>query len=366
MGLHPLQEELGAKLSHRSLATALEERGYRLSPAYISRLWYVLDVLAGALPTAVEAGLGGQTVVRIRSLEKAAHAVWKAFGTRPKVAFERHWRDVLRQVDSEVIELDAIRKRVLAGLIEVSGEDPGWLRASLNAAMNGKPLPERPGKDTAHLGPSEQPSPVAIQSTTSPQKGIDRPNREEIGSAAGDGKGEGVVDHATVPFSPVIDAVDNVRALRANAFQLASTLAQRHHIGELIVPLNGQGCGFIVTDVVDPSLRDSLGEETYEEISTLWWHLLGCAELTAIPVDQVSQLLPAESVLRRAIETNDFDLVLDHVATLDPGQFGRALWQRLTDEDWRMLLDLLSVYRTLYRSIRAEGRGLWDAPSGGA
>jgi hypothetical protein len=71
-------------------------------------------------------------------------------------------------------------------------------------------------------------------------------------------------------------------------------------------------------------------------------------------------------VFRRALETRDLDLVLDHVATLDPGQFGRTLWQRLADDDWQMLLELLSVYRALYKSVQAEGRSLWDTPSGDA
>jgi ParB family protein of integrating conjugative element (PFGI_1 class) len=361
-----LQEELGAKFSHRTLSTALEERGYRLSPGYISRLWYALDVLVDALPKALEAGLGGQTVVRIRSLEKALHTVWKALGTRPKVAFERHWHDVLRGVDAEVFEFDELRKRVLADLIKVSGEDPAWLRASLSAAMSGKPLPERPGESTAHLRPAEQTAPAADPSMDLPPVGINPGSQERLSATAGGGEGESNAPRVMEHVPRVAAVGDGAPLLRARAFQLAATLAQRHHIGDLVVPLNGQGCGFILTDVVDPSLREALGAEAYERISTLWWHLVSCAELTAIPAEQASKLLPVESVFRRALETRDLDLVLDHVATLDPGQFGRTLWQRLADDDWQMLLELLSVYRALYKSVQAEGRSLWDTPSGDA
>jgi hypothetical protein len=278
------------------------------------------------------------------------------------MAFENHWMEVVRQADAEVFELDELRKRVLADLIEVSGEDPAWLRASLSAAMGGKPLPERPGERSVHLKPTEPVAPVLNVPMVSRRLGIDEGTGPQQHPMDGGGEGERnaspTIEHVPGPV-PVSEAT---HVLRAKAFQLAATLAQRHHFGELIEPLHGQGCGFIVTDVVDPSLREKLGEETYERISTLWWHLLGCAELTAIPATQAGQLLPAESVLRRALEIGDLDLVLDHVATLDPGRFGRALWQRLTDEDWQTLLELLSVYRALSKSVQAEGHSLWDTP----
>jgi hypothetical protein len=205
------------------------------------------------------------------------------------------------------------------------------------------------------------------QSMVLPRAEVDHASRERRGPTTGGGEGERYAPPVAMEHvSAVVSVGDGAQVLRAKAFQLASTLAQRHHFGELIAPLNGQGCGFLVTDVVDPSLREKLGEQSYEQISTLWWHLLGCAELTAIPAEQASRFLPAESVLRRAIEIADLDLVLDHVATLDPGHFGRVLWRRLADEDWQMLLELLSVYRALYKSVQAEGRSVWDTPLGDA
>jgi hypothetical protein len=232
------------------------------------------------------------------------------------MAFENHWMEVVRQADAEVFELDELRKRVLADLIEVSGEDPAWLRASLSAAMGGKPLPERPGERSLDLKSTEAASRVLNPPIDPRRVPIDQGTEPRQNPRGGGGEGERDPSPTSERVAGPVAIGEGAQVLRAKAFQLAATLAQRHHFGELIEPLHSQGCGFIVTDVVDPSLHEKLGKETYERISTLWWHLLGCAELTAIPAAQATRLLPAESVLRRALEIGDLDLVLDHVATL--------------------------------------------------
>jgi hypothetical protein len=81
--------------------------------------------------------------------------------------------------------------------------------------------------------------------------------------------------------------------------------------------------------------------------------------MTVAPVEQVSPLLPGESVLRRALEDHDADLLFRSLWTLDPGHTGYRLWRRLDARGWEDLLALMETYRALHAKAAETGVPLW-------
>ena len=123
-------------------------------------------------------------------------------------------------------------------------------------------------------------------------------------------------------------------------------------------PLAGTGLGYILTDVPDPTLAERLDEAALAQVSMLWWQLAACAEVTVAPVERLVVHLPADALLRKALEEQDAELLFESVWTLDPGHTGYRLWRRLDDRDWQDLLNLMDTYRTIHR--KAADADLWD------
>jgi len=167
-----------------------------------------------------------------------------------------------------------------------------------------------------------------------------------------------------------LDKMD-LKSLRGRAWTLATRLAQRNALSELIQPLSGKGLGFVLTDVPDPVLVDQLDEDALAQVSMVWWHLAAASEMTVAPVEQLLPVLGEESVLRRALEEQDAGLLFSSVWTLDPGHMGFRLWldpghmgfrlwRRLDARNWKDLVDLMETYRALHQAATNAGEGLWQ------
>ena len=92
----------------------------------------------------------------------------------------------------------------------------------------------------------------------------------------------------------------------------------------------------------------------------LWWQLAACAELTYAPLESILPVLPEDSILRRALETHDADLLFKSIWTLDPGHTGYRLWRSIDDRDWNDLLNLMDNYRRLRRTAAESGHAVWE------
>ncbi len=88
-------------------------------------------------------------------------------------------------------------------------------------------------------------------------------------------------------------SADDIESLRSEAWTLAARLAERNGLGELIFALPEQGMGFLLCDVPDPELAETLDQEMLGQVSTLWWQLAACAEITVAPVDILIQISEA-------------------------------------------------------------------------
>jgi hypothetical protein len=152
----------------------------------------------------------------------------------------------------------------------------------------------------------------------------------------------------------------DLKSLRARSWTLAARLAQRNGLEGIVQPLPNAGLGFILIDVPDPALADQLDDDKLAMVSTLWWHLAACCEITAGPLDKILPACREGSVLRRAMEHHDSDLLFDNVWTLGPGNIGYRLWWRLDDLGWTDLLKLMDTYRTLHQQAQQTNISLWD------
>jgi len=140
---------------------------------------------------------------------------------------------------------------------------------------------------------------------------------------------------------------------------LASRLAQRNGIGDLVEPLSGKGLGFMLRDVPDPALAEQLDEDSLSQISLLWWQLAACVEVTVAPIEAILPELPSQSILHQALEQQDAELLFNSVWTLDPGHTGYRLWRRLGERDWNDLLNLMDTYRQIHHQAEQTQIKLW-------
>ena len=152
----------------------------------------------------------------------------------------------------------------------------------------------------------------------------------------------------------------DIKSLRARCWTLATRLAQRNGLENLVQPLPGTGLGFILTDVPDSALAETLDDDALALVSSLWWQLAACCELTCTPAEQIVPHLKQDSVLLRATESGDANLLFDNVWTMDPGNVGARLWQHLDDRGWLDLLSLMHSYRTLRRVAKQSNTLVWD------
>jgi hypothetical protein len=113
-------------------------------------------------------------------------------------------------------------------------------------------------------------------------------------------------------------------------------------------------------DVPNPVLADQLDEEALAQVCMLWWQLAACSEMTFAPLESILPHLPAESVLRRALEDEDAELLFSSIWTLDPGHTGYRLWRSLPDRDWQDLLNLMDTYRRIRHLAVETGAAIWD------
>ncbi|MCP5314511.1 MAG: ParB N-terminal domain-containing protein [Chromatiaceae bacterium] len=389
------EEHGGSGVTQMQLAAMLRERGYGLGQGRISQMAYAVERLYPLLPIALKAGMGRPQVERIRQIERAAQTVWCQYSLDTEDDFEQTFAALCRRYDDTEWDIGNLRRALEAEIAERAdlsihavsialennllvssgqptgpvGEDPfppagqtADARASVTATAppgskvtSAMSAPEgtdasAPDQETA----GDQMSAVVATGSDS-ANGVKREVAEE-----GDGsKGDSRHRPRRGDRESALDKMD-LKSLRGRAWTLATRLAQRNALGELIQPLSGNGLGFVLSDVPDPALLDQLDEDALAQVSMVWWHLAAASEMTVAPVEQLLPALDQDSVLRRALDEQDAGLLFSSVWTLDPGHMGFRLWQRLDARNWKDLVDLMETYRALHQAAKNSGEGLWQ------
>ncbi|RDH87717.1 MAG: chromosome partitioning protein ParB [endosymbiont of Escarpia spicata] len=377
-----LAEELSLDVvSQRRLETELRRAGYRITQARISQMLYTVHRLLPVIPIALEGGLGRPHVERIRRLERAAQKIWQDRCSESAEDFEEVFTTLCKRYDGPDWDTDVLRSALeteIAAALDVSIHT---VRVMLDAEMAGRELviPEAEVKpDEESLEPEcatdesfdadqdDGRSRISSSDRTSADElPPELPDQSNPGSAPDTGLLDDDVKETSkfeteLPNIPNDTGPSDLKSLRGRAWTLAARLAQRNGMADLVEAVSGKGLGFVLRDVPDPTLADQLDEDSLSQLTMLWWQLAACAEMTFAPLEAMLPLLPDESILRRALETEDADLLFSSIWTLDPGHTGYRLWRPLDDRDWRDLLALMDTYRRIRRIAADTGVSVWE------
>lgn len=376
-------EEGGGTVTQIRLVERLKARGYGLSQTSLSHMEYVVDILEPRLPLAMRAGLSHKDVMKIRTFESAACALWNdrvAAGGEcfeGGESFEQVFTLLCQRYDGPDWDFLSLRQALEAEIADRLNQTVHAVRLALDARLNGVievALPSRAEDDEWWPEPVEPKTRLTSRSgepmTAQPSAAGDGPSAPTPGAsderpgsvilpapATSDRELERPAVAGATELSYAGDG--DLARLRVEAAQLAAALAERHGLGELIVPLPDTGTGFVVIDVPPPALLEQLDEATLAQTSTIWWQLMACAEMTVAPISCLLPHLAPSCVLYRALRDQDAGLLFNAVWTLDPGQVGFRLWRTVSEQDWSDLLALMSCYRNLHRIAAASGAALW-------
>jgi len=380
-----LAEELELEeITQRRLEMELRKAGYRISQGRISQMEYAVFRLLPLIPQALANGMGRPQVERIRSLERAANTVWHARCSDDVGEFDSVFTTLCRRYDGPDWDTDLLREALETEMAEAAEVSIHTIRVVLDAELAGRelvipevepetePTSETPQVDNRKHGTVDSEDAEKIEDHENPD--IDGTGHdgdlsdlsEQPDALAGsdrqpDQPDETDSDHIEpLDGEPTIDeGPSDLKSLRGRAWTLAMRLAQRNGLGELVEPLPSKGLGFVLRDVPDPALAEQLDEESLSQLSMLWWQLAACAELTYAPLESILPLLPEDSILRRALEAQDADLLFKNIWTLDPGHTGYRLWWPLNDRDWRDLIHLMDTYRRIRTTAADSGARIW-------
>ncbi|MDN5869223.1 MAG: ParB N-terminal domain-containing protein [Nitrococcus sp.] len=375
-----LEEAAGESFTQAQLAEALRRCGYALSQGLISQMAYAVERLHPALSQALEGGLGRPQVAKIRSLDRAARTIWLKRTVATQEEYDQAFETLCRRYDTPEWDIANLRRALEAEIAERADINIHAVSLEIEARLSGRefeppareaiaqvdsPIEEstEPGQEGS--AGNTQASPVPSVGTGSPAADAGRLVAEATtGAGHQEPVGDQEPENDSAGEKPLVSigsrAQADVKSLRARLWVLASRLAQRNGLGDLVHPLSGHGLGFVLHDVPDPALIEQLDEDALAQVSMVWWHLAACAELTVAPLEALLPCLPEESVLRRALVDQDAGLLFASVWTLDPGHMGYRLWCRLDDRDWQDLLGLMDTYRALRRNAAADDKNLWS------
>ena len=333
-----LEQQHGRPLSHRVLADLLRSRGYSLAHSVISQFEYAVEKLWPVMPQALAAGLGRTSVERLRAFERVTERIWAERDLAEAADFGSVFLTLCKRYDDPNWSFEAFAEAMEMEIAMAADERLHTIRMEIDRAQKGLTT------DTEDDPPSRP--------TTRRQSRIDCGiEYAEVGVVA-------------EPVGEVPADSDSLEALRERACALATGLAQRHGLFDLVLAIDAQGVGFVLRDVPSAALVEQLDAVTREQRSMLWWQLAACAEMTVAPLATIVPLLPEHSVLRRALEQNDAALLFDSIWTPDPGQTGDRLWRQLAPADWQDLIALMETYRKLHQLADRAGISLWSRDGG--
>jgi hypothetical protein len=335
---------------------------------------YAVHILWPVMPHALSAGLGRPQIEKIRSLERAALQIWQRRSLGDKPTFELVFMELCRRYDNADWDIQPLRSALENEIAEESEQSIQVIRLEMAAYLAGNSFiaidskaDEFEDSSAAGVEKSENtPEPLPVISTADVVNDSDELNgckeSDCIIYGAIESNSTKTVD--TPSFSDKHEALSDIDSLRTRMWDCASVLAERNGLGDRVIPLANQGLGFLLCDVPGAQLTETLDEEMLGQVSSLWWQLAACSEVTVAPVETLMPYLNKDCVLYQALASQDAALLFGSVWTLDPGHIGSQLWQQLNEEDWLQLLEMMTLYRSIKRLAQETGRVLWASPEG--
>ena len=336
-----LESEMSdSPISQRRLAKLITDRGLSISHSMISKMSYAVERLLPLIPQALGAGMGKPQVEKLNTLERTCRQLWHHRALGSDAEFDETFAALCRRYDNPDWDIHSLTAALEHEIAEAADTSLHVIRLELEALMDGRgPIAIEP--ILTDRAEPDRPGSVTRTKVLTPHP-VARPPMEAL------------------PPQSKAQPETTLSLLRDKAYRLAMQLAERNGFASVVTRLSDQGLGFMLTDVPDPDLTDSLDPTLLGQVSCLWWQLAACAELTVAPREQVLAHLDPESALYAALSTEDPDRLFQAVWTLDPGHWGNQLWRQLSDTDWRDLLQLMDTYRALHKHAIKRGTPLWQ------
>lgn len=338
-----VKKELASELadpdiSQRRLARLITDRGLSISHSLISKMTYAVERLLPVIPQALAAGLGKPQVEKLNSLERMGRQLWQHHALGSDAEFDETFAALCRRYDSPDWDIHSLTAALEHEIAQAADISLHAIRLQLEAQMEGR------GQVAVELDAADWQS--------------ERDQAADPGSG-GDLESGDTTAEARDFQSTNREPKRTLAALRDKAYRLAGHLAERNGFAAAVIPLADEGLGFLLIDVPDPDLADSLDPALFGQVCCLWWHLAACAELTVAPRQRVLAHLDPASPLHTALSAQESDRLSQLLWTLEPGHAGDQLWRQLSDPDWRDLSQLMDNYRALHKHALKQGAPLW-------
>jgi ParB family protein of integrating conjugative element (PFGI_1 class) len=365
-----LESELSVEsLSQRQLEIEFRKRGFGLSHSMISKMGYAVEVLWPVMPKALSGGLGRPQIEKIRSLERAATAIWCRRKLGDAASFEPVFAELCRRYDGPEWDIQPLRDALVNEIAVESEQDRQVIQLELDAQLTGRPfdslgyhdheMPEECAHGTGAADPLESRLVDDLVKTEEKAAGSEIPPTP-LGDVAGKATAKSVAganDH--VGDFGHNKNLDNLRSRLADC---AVALADTHGLGGIITRLPEYGTGYMLIDVPPMELKATLDQDTLAFVSALWWQLAAGSDLTTAPTDWVLSCLDEDSALRHALASQDAGLLFASVWTPDPGFLSSQLWQQLSPTEWTLFLNMVTAYRDIKHLADENGIALWPCP----
>ena len=367
-------EELDLKsVTQRRFVTELGRSGYRVSQSSLSLMLYTVEFLFVLIPRALEGGMGRDQIKRLRALERAGRALWLQKCLGEESAFEELFAQLCCRYDGEHWDNAVMQGALETEIAEASELNLHTIRAAFDSGLEQREVvipefvaitspPEGEAQSSQDIESIAEDNSVDIQQddiSSASEISSDLPSTTTEPQPS---RGSEATATSNSPLSP--KATDpksgDLKSMRARAWTIATRLAQRNGLGDLVLPLSGNGLGYVLRDVPDSQLADQVDETAWAQVCLLWWQLAACAEMTSAPLDAILPLLPEDSIFRRALKDDDAELLFESIWTLDPGHTGYRLWRLMPDRDWQDLIHLMDNYRCIRHCATETSAPVWS------
>lgn len=302
-----IEAERGQALSKRQLAEALRERGFRIDPPMLTRYDYTLDVLADAIPRALNAGIGRPQIGRLRQLDTAAQTVWHRRGLGTDEIYRAVFCEALAAADGEDWDFEHLRRTVESALAQRAGIEGRLATLELGAELDDtQPLDEDSAADewAGHRSQLAPPERAAMTPAASPAAQHPNPPGEARDASIQPvmpAPSNGTADQhdpkpvsavATPPSAPVIDlngslpVDDELRRLRLALSEAGTRYAELAQLERCIrtgAEAPASGYGYLVIDFPDAfRLREASHSDGMKQaLAWSFWTLAQCCDLFA-------------------------------------------------------------------------------------
>lgn len=355
-----LDEENGRQsLSIRELQRALSTCGYGISVALISYMRYAVNVLLPVMPVALSEGLGRRQIQKVRQLHRLGKKIWVDRKIGSEKEFAGIFSELCRRHDMPDWQIETLRRAVETEIAEAADASIHSIRMEMECMAAGHSA----SAPTPEAAPEQNLIPVEPNATES--QGAD--TEVDEGRVLTNVSITMPHDAANCPGELIADIEHRstvcVDELRFRAFRLAESLARRHGMGDLVVPLTDSGYGFLITDIPPKAIIGLVDDELRATVCTMWWQLLAFSETMTAPVQILDEHIDKERELRAIIRDGKIRLLFERIWIIDPSNFADRFWRRLSQQDWQDWLYLAHTYRELNQLSVSEERPLWESES---